>query len=99
MSERIAGLDAGADDYLVKPFEFSELWARMRAVDRRRRRSRAAGFIDTGADAEAPLGGPRRGFGGDLLGRHDLGRYPHGARQRRQQHGRTGRKRNWRHRR
>jgi len=35
MSERIAGLDAGADDYLVKPFEFSELWARMRAVTRR----------------------------------------------------------------
>jgi len=31
MSERIAGLDAGADDYLVKPFEFNELWARMRA--------------------------------------------------------------------
>ncbi|WP_273029235.1 response regulator transcription factor [Massilia timonae] len=35
MSERIAGLDAGADDYLVKPVEFSELWARMRAVTRR----------------------------------------------------------------
>ncbi|WP_314444173.1 hypothetical protein [Massilia timonae] len=35
MSERIAGLDAGADDYPVKPFEFSELWARMRAVTRR----------------------------------------------------------------
>jgi len=35
MSERIAGLDAGADDYLVKPFEFDELWARVRAVIRR----------------------------------------------------------------
>lgn len=35
MSERIAGLDAGADDYLVKPFEFDELWARIRAVTRR----------------------------------------------------------------
>jgi two-component system OmpR family response regulator len=35
MSERIAGLDAGADDYLVKPFEFGELWARVRAVIRR----------------------------------------------------------------
>lgn len=35
MSERIAGLDAGADDYLVKPFEFDELWARVRAVMRR----------------------------------------------------------------
>lgn len=35
MTERIAGLDAGADDYLVKPFEFDELWARLRAVVRR----------------------------------------------------------------
>ncbi len=33
--ERVAGLDAGADDYLVKPFEFDELTARMRAVMRR----------------------------------------------------------------
>jgi DNA-binding response OmpR family regulator len=33
--ERVAGLDAGADDYLVKPFEFDELTARMRAVLRR----------------------------------------------------------------
>ena len=35
LSERIAGLDAGADDYLVKPFQFDELWARVRAVIRR----------------------------------------------------------------
>jgi two-component system OmpR family response regulator len=35
MSERFAGLDAGADDYLLKPFEFGELWARVRAVIRR----------------------------------------------------------------
>lgn len=33
--ERIAGLDAGADDYLVKPFVFGELTARVRAVLRR----------------------------------------------------------------
>lgn len=33
--ERVAGLDAGADDYLVKPFAFAELLARMRAVLRR----------------------------------------------------------------
>lgn len=33
--DRVAGLDAGADDYLVKPFELSELNARMRAVLRR----------------------------------------------------------------
>ena len=35
LGERVAGLDAGADDYLVKPFEFDELQARMRAVLRR----------------------------------------------------------------
>jgi two-component system OmpR family response regulator len=35
LSERIAGLDAGADDYLVKPFQFDELWARVRSVIRR----------------------------------------------------------------
>jgi two-component system OmpR family response regulator/two-component system response regulator QseB len=33
--DRVAGLDAGADDYLVKPFEFDELGARIRAVLRR----------------------------------------------------------------
>jgi two-component system OmpR family response regulator len=32
---RIAGLDAGADDYLVKPFDFGELLARLRALARR----------------------------------------------------------------
>ena len=35
VSQRIAGLDAGADDYLVKPFEMDELLARIRAVSRR----------------------------------------------------------------
>ncbi|MCF5223984.1 response regulator transcription factor [Pseudomonas syringae] len=35
LSERIQGLDAGADDYLVKPFQFDELWARLRSVLRR----------------------------------------------------------------
>ena len=35
MSERITGLDAGADDYLVKPFGVDELWARVRALVRR----------------------------------------------------------------
>jgi two-component system OmpR family response regulator/two-component system response regulator QseB len=36
LDERISGLDVGADDYLVKPYEFRELLARMRAVIRRR---------------------------------------------------------------
>jgi len=35
LGDRIAGLDAGADDYLVKPFSFAELLARIRAVLRR----------------------------------------------------------------
>ena len=35
VSDRIAGLDAGADDYLVKPFDLDELAARIRAVARR----------------------------------------------------------------
>jgi two-component system OmpR family response regulator/two-component system response regulator QseB len=35
LGDRVAGLDAGADDYLVKPFELDELNARMRAVSRR----------------------------------------------------------------
>ncbi|WP_433364463.1 response regulator transcription factor [Actinoplanes sp. CA-142083] len=35
VADRVAGLDAGADDYLVKPFHFSELTARLRALARR----------------------------------------------------------------
>jgi DNA-binding response OmpR family regulator len=35
LGDRVAGLDAGADDYLVKPFEFDELYARITAVLRR----------------------------------------------------------------
>jgi two-component system response regulator QseB len=36
VADRVAGLDAGADDYLVKPFDLDELGARVRAVARRR---------------------------------------------------------------
>ncbi len=35
VSDRVAGLDGGADDYLTKPFSFAELMARMRALVRR----------------------------------------------------------------
>jgi two-component system OmpR family response regulator len=35
VEDRVEGLDAGADDYLTKPFAFAELLARLRALDRR----------------------------------------------------------------
>jgi DNA-binding response OmpR family regulator len=35
LEDRVAGLDSGVDDYLVKPFEFKELFARIRALSRR----------------------------------------------------------------
>ena len=37
LQDRVAGLDSGADDYLVKPFAFAELLARIRALMRRGR--------------------------------------------------------------
>ncbi|MBD5069124.1 MAG: response regulator transcription factor [Lactobacillus sp.] len=39
LADRVKGLDLGADDYLVKPFEFDELLARIRAMLRRKERS------------------------------------------------------------
>ncbi len=36
VADRVSGLDAGADDYVVKPFAFAELLARLRALSRRR---------------------------------------------------------------
>jgi len=46
---RVQGLDAGADDYLTKPFDFRELLARLRALTRRERRPLAAERIAVGA--------------------------------------------------
>ena len=37
LDSRVAGLNAGADDYMTKPFEFPELEARLRAILRRAR--------------------------------------------------------------
>jgi two-component system response regulator MprA len=46
VSDRVAGLDAGADDYLVKPFDFEELLARVRALLRRSHVASADGHHD-----------------------------------------------------
>jgi DNA-binding response OmpR family regulator len=47
VADRVAGLDGGADDYLVKPFDLDELAARLRAVVRRRA-GRAAAVVQVG---------------------------------------------------
>lgn len=50
--DRVIGLDAGADDYLAKPFEFKELLARLRALSRRSSRQVPLGDIIKIADIE-----------------------------------------------
>ena len=44
VADRVRGLDLGADDYLVKPFDFDELLARIRAMTRKRAGSRSNQF-------------------------------------------------------
>ncbi len=58
IDDRVDGLNAGGDDYLVKPFAFSELVARVTALSRRPRRGSS---IDRGRTA--PLIHTIRGFG------------------------------------
>ena len=53
VDDRITGLDIGADDYLVKPYEFRELLARMRAIIRRR--DGAAHSVIGGAEVQLDL--------------------------------------------
>src|SRR5204862_418966 len=75
VEDRVAGLDTGADDYLVKPFAFAELLARLRALarrgdaerpnvrgvgDLRLRAARLAPCQRTRPRAAGPLPGPRR---------------------------------------
>ena len=48
LSDKVSGLDAGADDYLIKPFAFDELLARIRALIRRK--TNAASDVFTAAD-------------------------------------------------
>tara|TARA_Y100000996_G_scaffold210836_1_gene165564 strand:- start:1113 stop:1799 length:687 start_codon:yes stop_codon:yes gene_type:complete len=47
ISDRVAGLDAGADDYLVKPFALEELLARVRALLRRGAIGESDGILET----------------------------------------------------
>ena len=47
--DRVAGLDAGADDYIAKPFSTKELLARVRAVLRRRAPEQIGGVVSIGA--------------------------------------------------
>ena len=66
-ADRIAGLDAGADDYLVKPFDVGELLARMRALLRRQSGS-ATGVMRVGDLALDPnTREARRGGRSELL--------------------------------
>jgi two-component system, OmpR family, response regulator MprA len=58
VEDRIDGLDAGADDYVVKPFDLGELKARLRAL---LRRTGAEGDPDTLVFAELKLDGARHG--------------------------------------
>lgn len=51
--EKVAGMDAGADDYLAKPFDLDELEARVRALARRHAPARPAEFCGLAADADS----------------------------------------------
>ena len=57
-ADRIAGLDAGADDYVVKPFDVEEVFARLRALLRRTDRTDPAERAESDTDDRARR--PRR---------------------------------------
>jgi DNA-binding response OmpR family regulator len=59
--DRVRGLDAGADDYLVKPFAFRELLARVRALVRRRYQAKAPGIVIGDLELDTTLRTVRRG--------------------------------------
>ena len=65
VSDRVAGLEAGADDYLVKPFAFSELLARVRTILRRGAMRQPA--LLRIADLEIDLTGHRATRAGQVL--------------------------------
>src|SRR5512146_1865109 len=57
VADRVAGLDSGADDYLVKPFAFEEFLARVRALLRRRApaENSSLGYADLTLDTKAMI--------------------------------------------
>lgn len=57
LEDKISGLDLGADDYLTKPFEFTELLARLRALQRRKGAVRSSKIVI--ADLEIDTAGQR----------------------------------------
>ncbi|MET9776779.1 response regulator transcription factor [Streptomyces sp. NPDC006367] len=64
-ADRIAGLDAGADDYVVKPFDVEEVFARLRALLRRTDRTETDGTGAVTAGPDAGATGPGAGTAGD----------------------------------
>jgi two-component system, OmpR family, response regulator MprA len=70
--DRVAGLDAGADDYLVKPFAVQELIARLRALTRRAGEAHGSGGLRSYGDLTFDVAGRRATRGGrsiELTGR------------------------------
>jgi two-component system copper resistance phosphate regulon response regulator CusR len=65
LADKIEGLDAGADDYLAKPFEFAELLARLRALLRRSREIRDPEIVV--ADLVVDTRGQKARRDGELL--------------------------------
>ena len=66
VADRVRGLDAGADDYLVKPFAFEELVARLRALERRGGSLRQSKVLREGP-LEVDLEGHQARIGGRLV--------------------------------
>ena len=61
VEDRVVGLDLGADDYLVKPFAFAELLARLRAITRRGRSEDALRFVVDDLELDLPTRTVHRG--------------------------------------